>query len=431
MFNFTENIKEVIDEIKRGKGIPIKKVSPDYELVLYLKAHLINEIRKEGSVSKNLGTWISLELNEGYFEEGIRKCLFFLDELNVHEDNEINNILKKVVEERYLHSRNYERTHGIEMDFMDFIVNCTLNSWGENATDKTLTYDYCKQRFLINWDYRKQCWEVSGLGEIILDFTPLKAVIYLLSIDLNFSSSEYDREYFSEELLNGLLKLKKPKTEKGYYGGRFLNSMNITLLRKLGIVKGRNPREITLTPLGEIAIKEALKADNPIQEMINTIVQSEEQGIAFEGVSSETEEVAKLLEKTQLTDSIANSIKSGLKLFKEKKYLDAVKLFYPSIEGITNEMLIEKGEEANNHKKFSGLFKKLEKLEELGVLPPDLTNSINVTFSRNKILHGEYQPTDEEYVYPLCISCIVFLKRLIKEKNKEGSMEQSIAVKLP
>jgi len=425
MFNFTENIKEVIDEIKRGKGIPIKKVSPDYELVLYLKAHLIKLIRNEGSVSKNLGSWVSLELNEGYFEEGIRKCLFFLDELNIHQDEEINHILKEVVEERYLHSRNYDKTRGIEMDFMEFIVSCTLNSWGENATDKTLTYDYCKQRFLINWDYRKQCWKVSGLGEIILDFTPLKAVIFLLSIDLNFSSSEYDREYFSKELLNGLLKLKKSKNknDKTYYGGRFLNSLNITLLRKLGIIKGRNPREITLTPLGEIAIKETLKPDNPIQEMINTIVQSEEQGIAFEGVLSETEEVVKLLENSKITESIANSIKSGLKLFKEKKYLDAVKLFYPSIEGITNVMLVEQGEDANNYKKFSGLFKKLDKLEELGVLPLDLTNSINVTFSRNKILHGEYQPTDEEYVYPLCISCIVFLKRMIKEKNKEDDME--------
>ena len=50
MFNFAENIKEVIDEIKRGKGVPIRKVSPDFELVLFLKAHLINSIRKEGSI---------------------------------------------------------------------------------------------------------------------------------------------------------------------------------------------------------------------------------------------------------------------------------------------------------------------------------------------------------------------------------------------
>ena len=52
MFNFTENIKEVIDEIKRGKGIPIKKMSPDDELVLYLKAHLINSIREEGKIAR-------------------------------------------------------------------------------------------------------------------------------------------------------------------------------------------------------------------------------------------------------------------------------------------------------------------------------------------------------------------------------------------
>ena len=419
MFNFTENIKEVIDEIKRGKGIPIKKMSPDDELVLYLKAHLINSIREEGKISRHLSSWISLELNEGFFEEGIRKCLFFLDELNIHEDEEINYVLKKVIEERYIQSRiNEKGNYRKDVEFLDFIVTCTANSWGEYATDKTLTYDYCKQRFLIIWDYRNNCWEVSGLGEIFLDFTPLKAVIFLLSIDLTSSSSEYDREYFSEVALNELLKFKKKKkSERGYYGGRIFNNLNINTLRKLGVIKGRSPREIVLTPLGEIAVKEALKEDNPMLEMINTIVQSEEQGVSFEGAASETEELSKLLERNELTESIASSIKNGLKLFNERKYLDAVKLFYPAIEGLTNEMLIKEGEEANNHRKFPGLAKKLNKLEDLNVLPPDLTNSINVTFSRNKILHGEYQPTDEEYVYPLCISCIVFLKRMIKEKK--------------
>ena len=358
-------------------------------------------------------------MNEGFFEEGIRKCLYFLDELNVHEDEEVNAILTRAVELRYLQSRNYDRTHGIEMDFMEFLVTCTLNAWGETATDKTLTYDFCKQRFLIVWDYRKECWTVSGLGELFLDFTPLKSIIFLLSIDLNFNSDEYDREYFSEETLSELLKLKKTdkKSERGYILGRNLNTKNINILRKLGVVKGRGLREIILTPLGEIAIKEALKEDNPMQEMINTIVQGEEQGITFEGVSTETEEVKKLLKTKNINDGIANSVKNGLQLFNERKYLDALKLFYPAIEGITNEMLIEKGEEANNHNKYPGLAKKLDKLEELNLLPPDLTKSINVTFSRNKILHGEYQPEDEEYVYPLCVSCIVFLKRMIKEKK--------------
>lgn len=419
MFNFAENIKEVIDEIKRGKGVPIRKVSPDYELLLFLKAHLINSIRKEGHISKNIGSWISLELNEGFFEEGIRKCLFFLDELDVHEDEEINTILKKVVELRYLQSRNYERTHGIEMDFMEFLVTCTLNAWGESATDKTLTYDFCKQRFLIAWDYRKDCWTVSGLGELFLDFTPLKAIIFLLSIDLNFNSNEFDREYFSEETLKELLNLKKvdKKSEKGYSLGRNLNTQNINILRKLGVVKGRSLRELMLTPLGEIAIKEAIKEDNPMQEMINTIVQGEEQGITFEGVSTEIDEIEKLIKSKKINDCIANSIKNGLKLFNERKYLDALKLFYPAIEGLTNEMLAEKRENANNHSKYPGLAKKLSKLEELNLLPLDLTKSIEVAFSRNKILHGEYQPEDEEYVYPLCISCIVFLKRMIKEKK--------------
>lgn len=101
MLRFTETIKDVIYDILKGKGLPVKRISPDDKLVLRLKSSLIRKIKGLGQIPNSIIGNVAFEFREGFFEEGIRECLIFLNDIDVN-DEELYDILDRVIEERYL-----------------------------------------------------------------------------------------------------------------------------------------------------------------------------------------------------------------------------------------------------------------------------------------------------------------------------------------
>ena len=88
---------------------------------------------------------------------------------------------------------------------------------------------------------------------------------------------------------------------------------------------------------------------------------------------------------------------------------------------MANQMLSVVGENPNDVGSFPGLAHKLGRLEALGVIPSDLSKAIDIITSRNKVLHGEYAPLEQEYAYPLCVAGIVYLRRMLSEFHKVRS----------
>ncbi len=109
---------------------------------------------------------------------------------------------------------------------------------------------------------------------------------------------------------------------------------------------------------------------------------------------------------------IENSISNSMNLFLKGEFLDTVRVIAPIIEDITNKMLVKIGENPFSSA-YPGLFKKIEKLVTENKIPTDLAKSIDITLSRNKVLHGEYSPSSNEYVLPLAMNCIVYLDKIV------------------
>ncbi len=112
-----------------------------------------------------------------------------------------------------------------------------------------------------------------------------------------------------------------------------------------------------------------------------------------------------------LTDPTRLAIENGIDEFYRRNYINCVRILFPSIEEITNQMLQA---ENINPTSFSGLADKLTRLKELGKVDDDLVQSIKISTARNAVLHGNYNPNKQELVRPLCYSSMTFLTELIK-----------------
>jgi hypothetical protein len=95
----------------------------------------------------------------------------------------------------------------------------------------------------------------------------------------------------------------------------------------------------------------------------------------------------------------------------------------PSIEAIIANMLIRAGEIPNP---TDGLKKKAQWLEQHGIIPPDVSSALEMLATvRNKILHGNFSPPDEEiFVFPLCRLVFPYLRRLLSEHHPASANSQ-------
>jgi HEPN domain-containing protein len=155
-----------------------------------------------------------------------------------------------------------------------------------------------------------------------------------------------------------------------------------------------------------------------MKEVIKALVENEEQGIHFEGSDKELDLLRKQLTSKTIYQGNRTSIENAIALYTRGSYTDAARVFFPSIEAVANQMLSIAGEKPNDYKTLGGLAPKLKKLEELKLIPADLSKAIDIAYSRNKVLHGEFEPLEQEYAYPLCVAGIIYLRRILDEFEK-------------
>jgi hypothetical protein len=118
--------------------------------------------------------------------------------------------------------------------------------------------------------------------------------------------------------------------------------------------------------------------------------------------------------KVSLETNIQTNLNSGIEEYKKKNYVNSVRLIYPTIEEICNKILIGKGENPSDSSKYKGLHDKIEKLEKLNCIESELVEAITINKPRNSVLHGQFNPSLNRLVHPLCISSITYLNEIIK-----------------
>lgn len=417
LLNWTERLKELIGEIETTGGDPYQKSTAPATLVADLKRYFLSQMeglsKTDANAVRDLRGFFTEQITEGFFENGVRLCIIELAQFGVAEHAKMQTLLQTVINrfiEQFIRRRPFEV--GPVNDMQDLLAQHLLEVWENLGSETSRVYDFARQRLLISWDYTKKRWRATSLGKAMLELSPLQAICFLLTIDLMNSTGFRDFRYISRDLLESVLQQSPPK---------HVVPLHLTTLEEIGVLTRGRPFEwdsYQTTPVGKLAIERVLFSPNPMIDFIETLTNAEEQGIALSNFYEEVERVRSVLDSPIVDPSTRDSISTALTLHDDKHYLEAVRILYPSIEAIANSMLLSSGDDPGDRKLFPGLARKLARLEESGLIRSDLAKSIDITTARNKTLHGEFTPSDQEYAFPLCFTALFYLRRMIEGYNE-------------
>ncbi|MHC1571665.1 MAG: hypothetical protein ACXQTL_02780 [Methanosarcinales archaeon] len=413
MLSFIERLKDIVYEVEQTGGDPLELL-PSPHLVQQLRAHALKTIEEIPSAQGHRFSGFLLEeFNEGFFDEGVRVSIIFLNRLGITDNERIEEILKSVVKRRILNwldpmkAGHFEE--GDSENVEDALITSVTEVWEDGGTEVSRAYTFAKQRALISWDYRENHWSVTNLGRFFLELNAFHATCFLLTVDICLSTGRHDFRHLSRDQLQNIL---EPKSERYFH----LIPIHRWKLQWMGILsEGHRPDEISLTPLGKKALEYVLSENNLMIDTVILSLQAEEQGLTYSGLQSEIQKLEGVLNSPLIDDADRKSIQNTLTLCKRGQYLDGLKILFPCIEGVINKMLQEMGEQPD---KYPGWKKKVDYLESKGVIPPDVAKAIEIITSRNKTLHGQFAPPDPEYAYPLFQMAIIYLHRILSAWSK-------------
>jgi len=403
MLSFIDSLKQVIADVKMSGGAVIEGGTPSPEVLQKLKEFALRRIAET-----NAPEWVVLEwFTEGFFDEYVRVCWIHLRKLGISDNDFIYRVIAKVIESQLFgETRHWKRT---ERDFEERLAFSLVDIWDQMGDEQTQIYTFARQRWLIAWDYQKSCWKTTSLGEFLLELSPVEAAIFLLSIDTLFSTGKDDFRYISADVMKEIIHLQQETYDLPY-----LKSLHRYLLTRLGILREPDdykPDGIELTPVGRIVLSRVLDEDNPLRDAASVLIATEQVGDTFKSSATEIKDVVALINESELVDDAnRKSIKIGVNLYISGKYLESLRVLYPSIEAIINNILNKAGERPE---RFSGLVEKTRWLEQNGYVPPDVSSAVEIFTSRNRVLHGNFSPPDENYAFPLCLLVFRYLRKLL------------------
>lgn len=402
MLSFIESLKQIVSDVQATGGAVVERSGPSSDLLRRLKEYAV---RRMGET--NPRQWVMLEwFTEGFFDEYVRVCVVHLRKLTLEDEALHYRVLTKVIDQA-LSNRPPDWSDRYE-DLEDQLAFSLSEIWGQMGDEQTLAYGFARDRWLIAWDYQQSLWKATGLGQFFLELSPIQASTFLLSIDSLFSTGENDFRHISAEILTRLCH------EPSDYDVH-LRPLHRDMLARLGLLRTSEdeaPDRITLTPIGRIVIARVLDQDSPLRDAAARLIETEELGGTYKDSRSELDELLSLIRQTELADDPnRQSVITSTQLYLARKYLDSLRVLYPSIEAIINSMIIKAGEQPEQ---FRGLVEKARWLEQRRHIPPDVSNAMEVFTGRNRVLHGNFSPPDD-YVFPLCLLAFRYLRRLLTE----------------
>lgn len=404
MLSFVDSLKQIIADVQTTGGAVIERSVPSPDLLQRLREYAVQHIAETKTSRYTLIEWFT----EGFFDEYVRVCVIHLRKLGVVDDDLTYRVITKVIDSA-LSRRAYRWEHKDE-DFEEQLAFSLAEIWEQMGDEQTLAYTFAQERWLIAWDYQESHWNSTSLGRLFLELSPVQAATFLLSIDTLFSTGEHDFRHISATVLRSLLHPQPDSIEIPR-----LIPLHRDILTRLGILREfdhHHPDRIQLTPVGKIVLRRVLDKDNPLRDAASSLIETEELGDAFRGSALEVNDVLQLVNQSELVDNAnRESIATSVQLYQAGKYLDSLRVVYPSIEAIVNSMLVRAGEQPD---RFRGLVSKVQWLEQHGFIPPDVSSAVEVFTGRNRVLHGNFSPP-ADYVFPLCLLAFRYLRRLITE----------------
>ena len=401
MITFFEAIKYIVANVRLTGGDTREHSTPPPDLIQRLREYAVQQMSPHTKrFSYLLLEWFA----EGFFNELVRICVVHLNKLGIVEQEKMYRILTKTID-AVLAERHYDVRDETE-DFEEQIAWILNEIWHQMGDEQTLAYTFVTERLLITWDYQQSLWKITNLGEFFLELSPVQGATFVLSIDTLFSTGERDFRHFNIQLLQRLL--------DGDVDKFHLFLPHKDALFRLGIImeSDEDLRDFKLTPIGKIVLERVLDKDNPLRDAASTLIKTEELGTTFKRTISEIDDILGIVKEHKLVDpENQESINTSVTLYQQGKYLESLRIIFPSIEAIINVMLIDEGEQPEH---FRGLVNKAQWLEQHKLIPLDVSGAMEVFSGRNKVLHGNFSPPSD-YVFPLCLLAFRYLRRLLTE----------------
>lgn len=404
MLSFVDSLKQIIADVQATGGTVLERGTPSPNSLQKLREYAIQRIAETKPHHLILIEWFT----EGFFDAYARACAIHLCKLGITNEDSVYRIITKVIDAELTSAPyHFQRER---KDFEEQVAFSLLDIWEQMGDEQTIAYTFAQERWLIAWDYQQSRWKATGLGQLLLELSPVQAATFLLSIDTLFSTGKHDFRHVGAEVLRELVH-PQPDSDEPFH----MLPLHRDILAQLGLLRerdNRRPDRVEMTSIGRAVLHRVLDKDNPFREAAARLMETEELGDTFKGSVAEMNEVEVLAGKSELIDKAnRESITTSTDLYRAGKYLDSLKVLYPSIEHVINNMVQRAGEQIEH---FKGLVDKARWLEQHRLIPPDVSSAVEVFTSRNRVLHGNFSPP-EDYVFPLCLLAFRYLRRLLAE----------------
>lgn len=406
MLSFVESLKHTISHIQHTEGAIIEHALPPDMLLQKLREYAVKQMSVSNTPADIFLEWFT----GGLFSEHVRVCFVHLAKLGIVDEETSFKLICKTIDAR-ISGRNPEPSNRTFDEYLEFSL---FEVWDALGDEQTRVYTFAKKRSLIAWNYQQGTWRTTSLGVLLLNLSPVQAATFLLSIDTQFSTGRRDLHHISSNVLYDILSVRgnDEYPEEPSYSHR-------EILTQLGLLIEQDEytkKSVELSRIGKSVVRRVLAKDNPFRDTVRVLLETEEEGFVFDNPSTEIKELREEISKSTTINEINKGIIiTALDLYQQYKYVESLRTVIPSIEYIFDVLLSSANEVPSS---FNGMHKKLQKIEQLSLLPRDMTSAIEVITARNKILHGNFTPSQNEYAYPLCMLVFLYMSRLIKHIPK-------------
>ncbi len=414
MLTFVDSLKQIIADVQATGGAVVERSTPSPSLLQKLREYAVQQIAANKAPDWTLSEWFT----DGFFDAYVRACVIHVSKLGIADEDSVYRIITKVIDAELPAETHYARHE--HNTFEEQVAFSFIDIWEQMGDEQTRAYTFAQERWLIAWDYQQSHWKATGSGQLLLELSPIQAATFLLSIDTLLSTGKHDFRHVGTEVLRELAH-PQPDSDEPFH----LMPLHQDILAQLGLLRERDDRKpdrVAMTPIGRVVLRRVLNKDNPFREAAARLMETEELGDTFKGSATEMTNVVKLASKSELIDKAnRESITTSIELYRTGKYLECLRVIYPSIEHVINSMVQRAGGQFDPSK---GLVKKAEWLEQRKLIPPDVSSAVEVFTSRNRVLHGNFSPP-EDYVFPLCLLAFRYLRRLLAEYQPIPTSDQS------
>lgn len=345
-------------------------------------------------------------LNRDTFAARVRYCLVKLQEFAIAEEEYFDYISEAIA--LHLEGVSYNNTSTVlsaRQHLVAELANC-FQLW--YRPDDLSLMDFLREHQLIFVDFGAKRWVVSNLGTYFAQLRPFDAITFLCALEIVMTFERHQGSFISLKTLDHLLSIREDGASPDK---KMLRSYS---LRMFGLIEGfySSSEDIAVTDFGYQVLSHVKEDLAELRDVILLMLETESKGFSY-ALDTDFGSLISAVEKsTIIIEDQKRSIRKAVDLYRSGSELDALRIIYPLLEGTLDSAIRMRNLSDSG---LRGMRSKAERLVKEGMISPLLSTMVEVFNSRNKVVHGNIQEEDREFIKPLFILTTVYLNRLLME----------------